>query len=220
MRKKLDLTNKRFGKLVAIKIDGKNNCGKTMWLCKCDCGNYKSIDIHSLLRKDKTPTTTCGKCKKSMKGKKCYKHGMSGTRLYHCYKLMKNRCYNQNDKSYYIYGGRGIKICKDWLGDNGALNFINWALNNGYKDDLTIDRIDNNKGYSPDNCRWTTRKEQSNNLRCNKHYEYKNKLYTLTQLCELLNLDKRLIYSRLRCGWNLDKAINTPKHKNGERDGI
>lgn len=220
MRKKLDLTNKRFGKLVAIKIDGKNNCGKTMWLCKCDCGNYKSIDIHSLLRKDKTSTTTCGKCKKSMKGKKCYKHGMSGTRLYRCYKLMKNRCYNTHNKRFYLYGGRGITVCDEWLGEQGSTNFINWALNNGYKDDLTLDRIDNNKGYSPENCRWATRKEQSNNLRCNKHYEFKNKLYTLTQLCELLNLDKGLIYSRLRCGWNLEKAINTPKHKNGERDGI
>lgn len=213
MPKKVDITGKRFGKLVAIKFSHKNNCGKNMWLCKCDCGNYKTIDIHNLLRKDKSPTRTCTKCKKNMENSKCYKHGMSYTRVYRCYKLMKNRCYNTHNKRYYLYGARGITVCDEWLGDDGSTNFIKWALSNGYNDNLTLDRIDNDKGYSPNNCRWATRKEQSNNLRCNKKYEYNGEIYTISQLCDSLNINRKLVYSRLRLGWELKKAISTPKLK-------
>lgn len=218
MGKKLDITGQRFGKLVAIEFSHKNNCGKRMWLCKCDCGNYKTIDIHNLLRKTKTSTKTCGLCKKTMEGTKCYKHGMSKKRVYKCYKLMKNRCYNTHNKRFYLYGGRGITVCDEWLGEQGSTKFINWALNNGYKDDLTLDRIDNNKGYSPENCRWATRKEQSNNLRCNKHYEYKGKIYTLSQLCDFLQLNYEFIYSRIRLGWDIVKAVETPKIEYKKRE--
>ena len=138
---------------------------------------------------------------------------MSNTRLYKCYKLMKNRCYNTNDKRYNIYGARGISVCDEWLGDKGSLNFIKWALSNGYKDNLTLDRIDNDKGYCPSNCRWATRKEQSNNLRCNKKYDYNGQLYTISQLSEILNFDEKLVRGRLRNGWDLNKAISTPKLK-------
>lgn len=211
MGKSKDITGERFGKLVAIKRSYKSNCGKWKWLCKCDCGNYKEIDIHNLLRKDKTPTRTCGKCEKSKKNTKCYKHGMSKTRVYQCYKLMKNRCYNKHNKKYYLYGERGITVCDEWLGKNGSTNFINWALQNGYNDNLTLDRINNNLGYSPNNCRWATRKEQANNLRCNKRYTIDNKVYTMSQIADKFNINYKLLESRLRNGWSLEKAIYTPK---------
>lgn len=211
MPKAIDISGKRFGKLLAIKRDRKNNNGKWLWLCLCDCGNYTSVDIHSLLRKDKPSTKTCGKCKKSMVGKKCYKHGMSATRLYQCYKLMKNRCCNKHNKAFSYYGGKGITVCEEWLGDDGAVNFIKWALENGYKDTLTLDRIDNSKGYCPDNCRWVTRKAQANNLTNNLHIQYLGVSYTISEICEKLGLNRSLVYSRLRNGWDTNKAITTPK---------
>lgn len=214
MPKKLDISNQRFGKLLAIKRASKTKSGKWKWLCKCDCGNYKEIDIHSLLRKDKKSTTTCGECPKTMVGTKCYKHGMSNTRLYMCYKLMKNRCYNSHNKRYKNYGGRGIEVCDEWLGNNGSINFIKWALENGYNDNLTLDRIDCDKGYSPENCRWATRKEQSNNLRNNRHFEYNGEMLTASQICQLFNIENtKLVRERLLNGWSIDRAINTPKLK-------
>lgn len=209
--KPLDITGKRFGKLVAIERAHKTLCGKWKWLCRCDCGNYKEIDIHSLLRKDRPSTVSCGMCKKSMKGTKCYKHGMTHTNIYQRYKLMKNRCYNPHNKRYYLYGGRGIKMCDEWLGEDGSKNFIEWALNNGYREDLTLDRINGDEGYSPNNCRWVTRKEQSNNLRTNVLYDYNGCKYTLSQIADIVNMDQKLLRSRIRLGWDLDKAINTPK---------
>lgn len=212
MSKAIDISGMRFGKLIAIKRNSKSNCGKWKWLCKCDCGNYKDIDIHNLLRTDKTSTTTCGKCEKSRVGTKSYKHGMSETRLYQCYKLMKNRCYNSHNKRFYLYGGRGIKVCEDWLGENGSINFIKWSLVNGYQDNLTLDRIDSDKDYCPENCRWATRKEQSNNIRTNRHFEYNGEMYTAPQICQLLNVkDEKLVCDRLRRGWSIEKAVNTPK---------
>ena len=215
MSKSIDITNQRFGKLVALNRSSKTKCGKWKWLCKCDCGNYKEIDIHSLLRKDKnhTATKTCGKCKKSMVGKKCYKHGMSKTRLYQCYKLMKNRCYNTNNIRYYLYGGRGIKVCDEWLGESGSSNFIEWSLNNGYNDSLTLDRIDNDKGYSPNNCRWATRKQQSNNLRTNRKLIIDGAEYTISQLADKYNIPYSILSGRIRNNWSIEKCINTPVKK-------
>ncbi len=219
--KSIDITGQRFGKLVAIKRSCKSHSGKWKWLCKCDCGNYKEIDIHNLLRKDKTPTRTCGECEKFNIADINYKHGMSKTRVYQCYKLMKNRCYNSHNRRFYLYGGRGIKVCDEWIGENGSSNFIKWALNNGYQDDLTLDRIDCDKDYSPENCRWATRKEQSNNLRNNRRFEYNGKMLTASQICQLFNIeDAKLVRERLINGWSIDRAINTPKRKYGVREGI
>lgn len=214
MGKSKDISGQRFGKLIAIRRSSKSNCGKWKWLCKCDCGNYKEIDIHQLLRTDKPSTKTCGKCKKSMVGTKSYKHGMSGSRLYQCYKLMKNRCYNSHNIRFHLYGGRGIVVCDEWLGENGSSNFIQWALNNGYEDNLTLDRIDNNKGYSPENCRWATRKEQSNNLRTNRRFVLNGKEYTLSQIADMYNINYDLLHSRIRNNWDIEKAIITPNLNN------
>lgn len=206
MGKFIDLTGRRFGRLVVIEKSNKNKFGKWMWLCKCDCGNYKEVGGRELVRE--RGTKTCNNCPKDYSSYSCYKHGMTGTRLYQCYKLMKNRCYNAHNKRYYLYGDRGIKVCDEWLGENGASNFIKWALDNGYNDQLTLDRIDNNKGYSPQNCRWATRKQQSNNLRNNLRFDINGEIHTLPEISEIYNIDYKLLYSRIRNGWDIHKAIS------------
>jgi hypothetical protein len=131
---------------------------------------------------------------------------------------MKTRCYNQKDPRYKNYGVRGITICEEWLcservkGLKGGLTkgwsaFKTWAEENGYSDELTIDRIDNNKGYSPENCRWVTMKAQTNNRRNNKYIFYKGRTQTLAQWCEELQLNRNTVVSRLRANWSTEKAF-------------
>lgn len=133
-----------------------------------------------------------------------YKHGHSNTRLYKIWKNMRSRCYNSNTPDYKYYGSRGIKICKDW---SDFAVFELWAINNGYSDALTLDRIDVNGNYCPDNCRWVTRKEQSNNKRNLHTIEYKGETRTLTQWSEILNIPISTLYRYLVSEGSLEKAI-------------
>lgn len=137
------------------------------------------------------------------------KHGMVGTRIYNIWKDMKRRCYCKTRKDYSRYGGRGITICDEWLHDFQA--FFDWAMVNGYKDDLTIDRIDSNKGYSPDNCRWATIKEQDNNKRNNRLLTYNGKTQTVTQWAEDLNINESTLRSRIDRGLTDEQVLTTPK---------
>lgn len=139
------------------------------------------------------------------------KHGMAiGKRhgLYRRYYHMKARCYNPNCKAYKNYGGRGIRICDEWLED--FMNFYNWAIENGYQDDLTIDRIDNNGNYEPSNCRWITDYEQRFNKRNNKLLTIERETKTITEWAKLYNLNIHTIYSRIRYGWK-GKDLLKPK---------
>lgn len=134
-------------------------------------------------------------------------------KLYRRYIHMKERCYDPNDKRYHRYGGRGIKICDEWLGEHGFENFYDWSMSNGYTDDLTIDRIDNDKGYSPDNCRWATQLVQANNTRKNIYIQYQGKTQSLPDWCRELNLEYSMIYLRYKRGWSIDRMFNEPKRK-------
>ena len=167
---KNDLTGKRFGKLVVIAYAGKKVCGgqnKTMWLCRCDCGNEKSIGAPELQR---GTTISCGCFHKKMVGDINRTHNMANkNKLYRVWKGMRERCYNPNNKSYKNYGGRGISVCEEWQNDFKA--FYGWAIQNGYKEEtlpnglnrLTIDRINNNGNYEPANCRFVTNAENARN---------------------------------------------------------
>lgn len=133
------------------------------------------------------------------------KHGCSHTKLYGILEGIKERCLNKNSKAYKHYGGRGISVCNDWLKFE---NFRDWAFKNGYEEGLTIDRIDNNKGYIPENCRWTTIKEQANNKRNNILFFYNGKNQTASQLAKELNVSPFLLYVRKRRGWSVDKILS------------
>ena len=120
---------------------------------------------------------------------------------------MRKRCYNPNCKRYKDYGGRGIKICEEWYNSSDA--FVEWSLNNGYSDDLTIDRIDVNGDYSPENCKWSTYIEQCNNTRNTIYVEYKGIKKPLTIWCRELNLNYDTVHGRIRdCGWSVERAFN------------
>lgn len=142
-------------------------------------------------------------------------HGMKGTRLYRIYYGMLNRCYNKNDAEHYKqYGERGIKVCDEWLDDNTT--FFDWAINNGYRDDLTIDRIDNNKSYSPDNCRWISTYEQNKNRSCSILVNYNDETKTINEWIETLqlNVSYRSIQNRLiNLGWSIEDAFYTKAHE-------
>lgn len=164
MSRLLDLTGQRFGRLMVIQRAENTNAGKTRWRCKCDCGNV-CIKATSQLRSGKT--RSCGCLRKETLSRMRTIHGLSGTRLHRIWAGMNKRCINPKSPYYYLYGGRGITVCDEWKHNFQA--FYDWALANGYNEKLSIDRIDNDKGYSPANCRWATASEQRKNQRRNKH---------------------------------------------------
>lgn len=168
---KKDLTGQRFGRLVVVKESATKKNGKVLWICKCDCGNIsnpvRSGDLHS----GKQLSCGCLNIEKSTKRINSINltHGHCHTRLYRIWTNMKTRCCNPSSTNYKYYGARSITVCNEWL--NSFQSFYDWAMSHGYSDELSIDRIDNEKGYFPDNCRWATRNEQNNNRRCCKGVE-------------------------------------------------
>ena len=139
---------------------------------------------------------------------------MGRTRLGYIYKGMKSRCFWEKDKDYKNYGARGITVCDEWYSPRkhrGWIAFKKWAYSHGYKEGLTIDRIDNSKGYSPDNCRWVSMKVQNNNRRNNRLITYKNETKTLSQWSEILGVHKNTIRNRLNRGWEVEKAFGIKK---------
>lgn len=209
MGKFIDLTGQKFGKLTVIKRVENGKYGHSKWLCVCECGNKKEILTLNLIRNN---TISCGCYNKERMKNMALKHNKSNTRLYNIFNKIKGRCYNENNPAYKNYGGRSIKVCDEWLDkENGFINFYNWAINNGYKKNLTIDRIDVNGNYEPKNCRWVTAKVQSNNKRNNRIIEYQGKQYTLTQLSEKLGIKLTTLEWRLEHNWR-EKDLSLPSN--------
>lgn len=209
--RKVDITGQKFGKLTAIKKVGSDG-HSSLWLCRCECGNEKIVTLPHL----RQSTKSCG-ClskevarlngEKSKIGERSRVHGDFGKPLYGVWAAMKRRCNNPNSCYYKEYGGRGIRVCADWL---EYIPFKEWSLNNGYQNGLSIDRIDSNGNYEPANCRWTTMKKQQNNRRNNIRLLYKGKSYTPLEITELTGLRPRTIRGRLERGWSIDEIIETP----------
>ncbi len=200
------MIGKKFGKLLVLELSeyrGKNNRDK-YYICQCDCGEVMRA-LGTALRRKERPTLNCKKCG----NKKKEKHGMVGSRLYKIWDGMKQRCLNENDVSYHYYGGRGVKICDEWLDEKvGMLNFKDWSLTNGYNESLTIDRINNNGDYEPSNCRWVDMKVQANNKSINKLITYKGVTKTLSQWAEEYNVPYVTFVKRINYGWDIERALN------------
>lgn len=198
----------RYGKLVAIRyVYTKNR--KTYWEFMCDCGKTKIIQRNTVTDGS---VKSCGCLFKTRNGK-------SNSRKYSIWKGIIDRCYNKNNKHYYNYGGRGIKVCDEWKDKTyGFENFLEWIEKDGnYNDILTLDRINNDGDYSPYNCRWATRIDQNNNKRVNRIVEYKGKKYTISNLAREYNMDRRLLDARINHGWSIEDAVDIPKMKPGQK---
>lgn len=155
----IDLIGKRFGRLLVLSRVDKTNNGNYKWLCKCDCGNEKEILGDSL---NSGRTQSCGCLHKEKVKEANGRHWGRGTRLYNIWSGMRSRCHSKGHTGFKNYGGRGITVCKEW---SNYCVFRDWALSNGYKDNLTIDRIDVNGNYEPSNCRWVDWTTQARNKR-------------------------------------------------------
>lgn len=199
MGKCVDLTGNKYGKLLVVRRKGSRN-GKAMWECSCECGNTSIVTTGDL---NSGKTKSCG-CVKTKHG--CGKTGKR-TRLYRIWTGIKTRCYNKSDHMYKWYGARGITMCDEWR--DRFENFQVWAQENGYRYDLTIDRINPDGSYSPENCRWATYKEQENNRRNNRMISCDGVTKTLSQWSDETGINRGTIQYRLNHGWTPEEAIHT-----------
>ena len=204
----IDMVNKKCGYLTIISKVENTKTG-ARWLCKCDCGAETIVRGYDLR---KGTVVSCGCYRKQAAINAITTHGMSKTRLFHEWQYIKRRCYNKNYKYYSYYGGKGISVCSEWL--NSFECFHNWAINNGYTDELTLDRIDSNGNYEPSNCRWITRKEQQNNTSRNHRFTINGETKTLAQWCEIYNVPhERTRYRVINKHWDILTALTTPPLK-------
>lgn len=201
MGKFIDLTGQQFGRLTVL--SRAENKGKTtMWNCTCICGKNLQVGSANLIR---GIAKSCGCYRLDRHREVCKKHNGRGTRLYRIWKNMRTRCYYTNFAQYKDYGGRGIIICKEW--DDFKV-FQEWAIKTGYNDTLTIDRIDVNGNYCPDNCRWSTMKAQNRNKRNNHLVAGK----TLAEWAEIKDIKYQTMVSRANKSKNMDDVLSL-KHK-------
>lgn len=194
---KLDLKGKRFGRLVALEECGRAN-GLVLWKCQCDCGNTSFVRASAL---KSGHIQSCGCATKEA----VTKHGGKRTKLYRTWCSMIERCENPRATSADRYIERGIKVCDEWR--NSFEAFRDWALANGYADELSIDRIDNNGNYEPDNCRWATRVEQGRNKRNNVMLTCNGETHCLAEWAEITKQPRSRLNNRLRRGWNDTEII-------------
>lgn len=173
--------------------------------CKCDCGNVFYIRPYQFARKE---YSSCG-CRKRRSPYNTT-HKLSKEKLYYIWETMRLRCNSPKSKRYYLYGARGIKVCDEW--QNNFLAFREWAISNGYAQGLSLDRIDTNGNYEPNNCRWITIKEQLNNRRITKKATLNGVTKPVTVWCEEMGLNKKTINERIRTGMTAEEALLTPIH--------
>lgn len=220
MARLIDLTGKRFGRLVVLGYAGRERSrgghSRSMWYCECDCGEPKTLSTGNLTSGN---TRSCGCLKTDRNVEYFTTHGMSKTKLYSVWGTMKDRCYSPDSKGYQNYGGRGIEMCQSWK--DSFKNFYEWAIKSGYKDGVTIERKDVNGNYEPDNCCWIPKADQSKNRR-NCHYiTYHGITKTLSEWSRELHIDRECLRNKEKELGDGELAIEailaSPRHKK-ERD--
>lgn len=188
-RKVENVIGQRFERLVVLENLQIKAHGSTLHRCICDCGNIIEIPLSYLKSKH---YRSCGCLKRDSHTT----HNLSKTRIYEIYNCMLKRCYKENNQAYKDYGGRGITVCDEWK--NSFIEFAKWAMKNGYKDDLTIDRIDNNGNYEPSNCRWATKAEQARNTRKNKFFTYNGETKIISEWSRILEIPQTTLFRRIK----------------------
>lgn len=197
MGAKLDLRGQKFGRWTVIEEAGRKN-GRILWKCQCECGTVRDVLGNSLR---KGASTSCG----------CYNreiittHGRSKTNLHQVWANFKDRCLNPNSKMWPLYGGRGIAVCDEWRDSYEA--FEEWALANGYKKGLSLDRIDNDGNYEPSNCRWATSKQQCRNRSTNYILTVNGESHCISEWAEIVGTSPLTIHTRKRRGWTDEEAV-------------
>lgn len=198
-----DIRGQTFGRLTAIKYVYSDKSRTAVWQCKCNCGNIVNVKGTELRNGQ---VNSCGCLQKERARMSNTKHGKSNTKLHPVWRGMKQRCYNKNDKRYKYYGARDIAVCDEWRNDFMA--FYTWSMNNGYKEGLTIDRIDVNGNYEPNNCRWITQKQQNKNTRYNKNYTINGETHCLKDWCTILRLKYSTVANRINLyNWSIERAL-------------
>lgn len=204
-----NLTGMVFGRLTVIERADDHICPSgqhiRQWKCRCSCGNTTIVSSRNLKTGN---TASCG-CKST---ERKTKHNLWNSRIYKIYYGMKARCYSSATPNYNDYGGRGIKICDEWKDD--FMSFYNWSMANGYSDELSIDRIDVDGDYSPENCRWVDKIVQANNCRNTYYVTYKGVTKPISDWCRELGLKHSVVSSRLRSGWDVNDAFEQPSEIN------
>ena len=206
------IIGKKFGRLTVIGFSEtvSGGCKQVAWDCKCDCGN---VVYGKRPRAIKNGTLkSCGCLKKEQDrhnlGESRITHGMTDTRLYSIWSSMKRRCYNTHEAAYLHYGGKGVKVCDEWL---DFKSFYDWAIHNGYADDLTIERIDIDKDYCPENCTWITLAMQTHNKGDTRKVNLNGEVMPLKTACEALGLPYKAVHLRItRYGMTFEEAISKP----------
>lgn len=207
----IDLTGQRYDMLLVEYRVQNDSHGNAQYQCRCDCGNSVVVGANNLRNGN---THSCGCLKKQIMHDKQLKHGDAGgrhkstERLYRIWRSMISRCYISSSTEYEIYGGRGIIVCDEWRND--YLCFKSWAIQNGYSDTLTLDRINNDGNYESSNCRWVTMKSQMNNKRNNHVITFNGKSQSLTEWANELGIDRSVLSTRLKNNWSIELALSTP----------
>ena len=202
----IDLSGKKFNKLTILSLNPDRSSKKRkFWNCVCDCGNKKICDGENV-KSGKTKSCGCMISESLIKGWANRKQFTKEEKPFrHVWKLMLRRCYNPKDNVYHHYGGRGITVCERWH------DYWNFKLDMYPRPDkMTLERIDNKKGYSPENCCWASRSQQCNNRRTNNYQTINDKVKTISEWCEEYNVAKGAVYQRLRRGWNIEDALTKP----------
>ena len=194
-----------------------DRCGNVRWICQCDCGNTTRVPSGHL---KSGHTKSCGCLVRDLGAIKNRTHGESKTRLYAVWKSIRQRCNDASCARYADYGGRGIKMCSEW---DDYTKFRDWAYQHGYDDkapygELTIDRMDANGNYEPNNCRFISLKEQNKNKRDLRHINYNGENHILSEWAELLGVEYATLYNRIfTYGWHVERAFTEPAHKKHRR---
>lgn len=214
MRRKTDLEGKRIGRIVVVDYSHINNRSEAVYNLLCDCGKAYKLNRAEI---KKLTGVGCKDCYRKSLPKLSTTHGASYSKLYRKWLSMIQRCCNPNCRIFKFYGAKGVAICDEWR--SSFEKFSEWAKSSGYVDGLTIDRIDVFKGYSPDNCRWATNKEQSLNRRNTKRYEIDGVSRTIGEWCESFDISPNMARARVRRGMSIMDALTKERMGNGSIPG-